>query len=60
MGRAWMDAQFALAVYQAFLTLLVWVLAAFACFGFLASVLLLCLEYSRSNWVSQRVERTLG
>ena len=44
MGPTWMDAQFVLNVYQAFLTLLVWFLAIFACFGVLVSVLLLIVE----------------
>jgi hypothetical protein len=46
MGRACMDAQFELGVYQAFLTLLVWLLATFACLGIVASVVLLFLECS--------------
>jgi hypothetical protein len=39
-----MDGQIVLDFYQAFLTLLVWLLASFACLGVLASVLLLYLE----------------
>jgi len=49
MNTAWMDGQIVLDFYQAFLTLLVWLLASFACLGVLASVLLLCLECSPST-----------
>ena len=44
MNTAWGDAQFALDFYQTCLTLLVWLLASFGCFGILATVMLLCLE----------------
>jgi hypothetical protein len=49
MNPTWMDAQFVLDVYQAFLTLLVCILATFACLGVLASVLVLCLECNPST-----------
>jgi hypothetical protein len=49
MNTAWMDGQFVLDFYQACLTLLVWLLATFACLGVLASGLLLCLECSSST-----------
>jgi hypothetical protein len=44
MNPAWGDAQIVLDFYQTCLRLLVWLLAAFACLGILASVMLLCLE----------------
>lgn len=46
MNTTWVDAQMVLDFYQAFLTLLVWLLAGFACPGILASMTLLCLECS--------------
>jgi hypothetical protein len=49
MNTAWMDGQFVLDFYQALLTLLVWLLATFACLGVLATALLLCLECSPST-----------
>ena len=49
MDTAWMDAQLVVDFYQTCLTLLVWLLAAFACLGVLASVLLFCLECSLST-----------
>jgi hypothetical protein len=39
MSRAWMDAQFVLDFYQACPTLLVWLLASFACLTVLATVM---------------------
>jgi len=51
MNTAWMDGQFVLDFYQAWLTVLVWLLATFACLGILASVILLfveCNPHSRS------------
>jgi hypothetical protein len=44
MNTAWMDAQFVFDFYQTFLTLLVWLLASFACLGILASVMFLFVE----------------
>jgi bacteriorhodopsin len=44
MGTAWMDPQFVLDFYQACLTVLVWLLAAFACLGILAWVIMLFVE----------------
>jgi hypothetical protein len=41
MGTAWMDAQFVLGFYQACLTLLAWLLAAFACLTVFANVMFL-------------------
>lgn len=49
MKTAWMDAQFVLDFHQTCLTLLVWLLATFACLSVLASVLQLCLECSLST-----------
>jgi hypothetical protein len=46
MNTTWVDAQFVLDFYQAFLTLLVWLLATFACLGVLAAVMFLCWECS--------------
>jgi len=37
MTTTWVDGQIVLDFYQAFLTLLVWILATFACLGILAS-----------------------
>ena len=58
MSTAWMDAQLVVDFYQICLTLLVWLLATFACLGVLASVVLLCLEcppFSRSPGRSKAV-----
>lgn len=40
----WMEGQFALSFYQAFLTLLVWLLATLACLGAVASLVMVCFE----------------
>lgn len=44
MNPAWMDPQSVVNFYQAFLTLLVWILATSVCVGILVSVILLFLE----------------
>ena len=44
MTTTWVDAQIVLDFYQTCLTLLVWLLATFACLGILASVMFLCVE----------------
>jgi uncharacterized iron-regulated membrane protein len=44
MGTAWMDPQFVLDFYQACLTVLVWLLAAFACLTVFATVMFLWWE----------------
>ena len=54
MNKAWMDVQFVFDLYQTFLTLLVWLLATFACLGILASVMLLCLECLPSSRSASR------
>jgi len=46
MTTTWVDAQIVLDFYQACLTLLVWLLASFACLGILASVMFLCVEFA--------------
>jgi hypothetical protein len=44
MNTTGMDGQFVLDFYQTFLTLLVWLLAALACLGILAWVIMLFVE----------------
>ena len=44
MNTEWMNEQFVLDFYQSFLTLLVWVLASFACLGLVASLALLFVD----------------
>ena len=44
MDMTWVAPQIALDFYQTCLTVLVWVLASFACLGILASVMFLCVE----------------